>query len=76
MKTELFFGEFGVTAHVTPETVKEAATLAYINRNLVPEARRVAQLVADVPLANDLESPLTFVVNLATKSESKRTSKM
>lgn len=77
MKVQFWqYTEGGINITLTPETVKEAASLAYFNRNAMPDAKRVASLFADAPATKDTESPLQLSINLPVKPEKKRTGKV
>lgn len=77
MKVQFWqYTEGGINVVLTPENVKEAASLAYFNRNAVPEAKRVASLFADSPTVKDVDTPLQLNINIQVKKESKRTGKV
>jgi len=65
----------GLNIELVPETVKDAANLAFLNRNADTNTRRVVGLFADSPGSN-CSTPLSLTINLTVRREKHRTSKL
>ena len=65
----------GFNIELVPENLKDAANLAFFNRNADAKARAVASVFVDVPKQTS-DNPLTLHINLNTKPEKQRTCKL
>lgn len=80
MKVQFYqYNDGGMNIVLTPETIKEAANLAYFNRNATPEAKKVAPVFADHPGQKDVDAtsaPIQLSIHLGVKAEKHRTSRL